>query len=255
MQTFFFHGFSGGGGKPLAPFARELGLDMSKVVLLDMPGFKASDGLLDPALLESPEAYEQAAEVAILAQCQAGEKIRVIAYSHGAIPAFLFAARHQDIVAQLVLVCPASSLHPLVSLLPRVMRRAVGVAGVERVLSVMRNPYLVDAVTLYGRKRYWSHDALRMRLKTRREESAQYNANMYHLMQQLQTFQRQCDHIKIKSVPTVILRVTDDEVIGRDSVQWFQRHIAATKIVSVSGGHAVLAVMPKRAAARLKPLL
>jgi len=94
-----------------------------------------------------------------------------------------------------------------------------------------------------------------MRLKTRREESAQYNANMYHLMQQLQTFQRQCNHIKIQSVPTVILRVTDDEVIGRDSVQWFQRHIAVTKIVSVSGGHAVLAVMPKRAAARLKPLL
>lgn len=254
MRTFFFHGFSGGGGQPLAPFARQLGLDMDNVVLLDMPGFKNSDGLLDQEILADPEAYEQMAEPAIL-QLRKSEKIRVIAYSHGAIPAFLFAARHQDIVAQLILICPAASMHPFVSLLPKVMGGVVRIAGMDRTLRFMRRRYLVDAMTLYGRKRYWDHDMLASRLRTRREEADEYNTNMYYLMKQLETFQKQCSDVRIEHIPTVILRATDDEVIGRNSVQWFRDHIAQTKIVSTIGGHAILAVMPEKAAERLIPFL
>ncbi len=254
IQTFFFHGFSGGGGQPLAPFARQLGLDMDNVVLLDMPGFKTSDGLLDQDLLVDPQAYEEMAEPAIM-ELRKSEKIRVIAYSHGAIPAFLFAARHQDIVSQLVLICPASSMHPIVSLLPKVMGGVVRVAGMDRTLRFMRRKYLVDAMTLYGRKRYWDRDMLASRLRTRREEADEYNTNMYYLMKQLETFQRQCQDVRIDAIPTVILRATDDEVIGRNSVQWFRDHITQTKIVSTIGGHAILAVMPEKAAERLMPFL
>lgn len=254
MQTFFFHGFSGGGGQPLAPFARALELDMHQVVLLDMPGFKATDGVLDPILLQDPAAYIEEAERSILPLVKT-EKIRVIAYSHGAIPAFLFATRHQDMVAQLVLICPASSLHPLVSLLPRAMNGSARVVGLDRLLGIMRNRFLVDAMTLYGRKRYWSRDTLMNRLRTRREESAQYNINMFYLMKQLEVFQHEFDAARLDTVPTIILRTTDDEVIGRNSVQWFHDHIATTKIVSMVGGHAILAVAPEKAAKRLKPLL
>lgn len=254
MQTFFFHGFSGGGGQPLAPFARKLGLDMRDVVLLDMPGFKKEDGLLDPAVLADPAAYEKMAADQILPHIKT-DKIRIIAYSHGAIPAFLFAARHQDIVAQLVLVCPASSLHPFVSLLPRVMNGTAKLISIDRLLGVMRNRFLVDAMTLYGRKRYWSRDTLVMRLRTRREESAQYNTNMFYLMKQLEVFQYTCQDIHIDTVPAVILRTTDDEVIGRNSVQWFRDHIKQSKLVSTIGGHAIVAVAPEKAAARLTPLI
>lgn len=254
MQTFFFHGFSGGGGKPLASFARELELDMHSVELLDMPGFKRKDGVLDAKMLSDPVAYEKMAEKRIMPLIKT-DKIRIIAYSHGAIPAFLFAARHQDIVEQLVLVCPASSLHPFVGLLPRVMNGAAKLISIDRLLGVMRNRFLVDAMTLYGRKRYWSHDTLMMRLRTRRAESAQYNINMFYLMQQLEVFQRQCDDIRIDNVPTVILRTTDDEVIGRNSVQWFRDHIKQTKLVSTVGGHAIVSVAPEKAAKRLKSLV
>lgn len=254
MQTFFFHGFSGGGGQPLEPFAKELGLDPQDVVLLDMPGFKAADGLIDPAILLDAEAYERMAEESIMPQITSS-KIRIIAYSHGAIPAFLFTARHQDLVEQLVLICPASSMHPFVSLLPRVMDTVVKRVGIERTLGLMRRRYLVDAMTLYGRKRYWSREMLASRLRTRREEAEQYNVNMYYLLQQLRTFQTQCDHVKIQSVPAVILRTTDDEVIGRNSVSWFRDHISQTKIVSTIGGHAILAVMPEKAAERLRSLI
>lgn len=254
MQTIFFHGFSGGGGAPLAPFAGELGLDMRDVVLLDMPGFKSDDGALDPKILADPAKYLDMAEPDILRQITA-DKVRIIAYSRGAIPAFLFAARHQDIVAQLVLICPASSLHPFVSLLPRVMNGTARIVSLDRLLGVMRNKFLVDAMTLYGRKRYWSRQALMERIRTRREESDQYNINMFYLMQQLTAFQRDYDDVQIDRVPTVILRTTDDEVIGRNSVQWFRDHITETKLVSTIGGHAILAVMPEKAAERLKPLL
>lgn len=253
-QTFFFHGFSGGGGHPLAPFARELGLDAKDVVLPDMPGFKKADGLLDTTVLSDPIAYERMVEDRVLPLIKT-KKIRIVAYSHGAIPAFLFAARHQDVVEQLVLVCPASSLHPFVSLLPRVMNGTVKLISINRLLGVMRNRFLVDAITLYGRKRYWSHDTLMMRLRTRREESAQYNTNMFYLMQQLNVFQQRCDGITIDNVPTVILRTTDDEVIGRNSVQWFRDHIKQTKLVSTVGGHAIVSVAPEKAAKRLKSLL
>ena len=254
MQTVFFHGFSGGGGAPLAPFAEELGLDMRDVVLLDMPGFSKGDGILDPAVLADPSAYLDMAEPSILRQIKSN-KIRIIAYSHGAIPAFLFAARHQELVAQLVLICPASSLHPFVSLLPRVMNGTVRLISVDRLLGVMRNRFLVDIMTLYGRKRYWTRQNLMDRLRTRREESDQYNINMFYLMKQLDTFQRDYDSTKIEHVPTVILRTTDDEVIGRNSVQWFRDHIAGAKLVSTIGGHAILAVMPEKAAERLGPIL
>lgn len=78
---------------------------------------------------------------------------------------------------------------------------------------------------------------------------------MYYLMQQLEVFQKMCDDVRVDSVPTIILRTTDDEVIGRNSVQWFRDHIVQTKIVSMIGGHAVLAVMPEKAAERLRPHL
>lgn len=254
MQTFFFHGFSGGGGQPLAPFARELGLDMDDVVLLDMPGFKVSDGLLDPKVLADAQGYEQMAERNILA-LKTSPKIRVIAYSHGAIPAFLFTARNQNIVEQLILICPASSMHPFVNLLPGVMGGIVRLAGLDRTLGFMRKRWLVDLMTLYGRKRYWSKEMLMDRMRTRREEAEQYNENMYFLMKQLTNFQRECSNIQIDTVPTVILRTTDDEVIGRNSVQWFREHIKQTKIVSTIGGHAIIAVAPEKAATRLRPLL
>lgn len=254
MQTVFFHGFSGGGGAPLAPFAQQLGLDMRDVVLLNMPGFCKEDGLLDPKLLADPGAYLDMAESDILRQIKS-DQIRVVAYSHGAIPAFLFAARHQEIVAQLVLICPASSLHPFVSLLPRVMNGTTKLVSLDRLLGVMRNRFIVDAMTLYGRKRYWSRQDLVDRLRTRREESEQYNINMFYLMKQLDTFQRDYDDVRLDHVPTVILRTTDDEVIGRNSVQWFRDHIAQAKLVSTIGGHAILAIMPEKAAERLRPLL
>lgn len=254
MQTFFFHGFSGGGGQPLAPFAHELGLEMDDVVLLDMPGFKTSDGLLDPKVLSDARAYELMAEPDIL-KLKTSPKIRVIAYSHGAIPAFLFTARNQAIVEQLILICPASSMHPFVNLLPGVMDGVVRVAGLDRTLDFMRRRWLIDLMTLYGRKRYWTREMLMDRINTRREESDQYNENMYYLMKQLKTFQTDCDDVKVDSVPTIILRTTDDEVIGRNSVQWFRDHSTQTKIVSMLGGHAVLAVMPDKLAARLQPYL
>lgn len=254
MQTFFFHGFSAGGGAPLAPFAHELGLDMQDVVLLDLPGFSANTEAIDPEVLADPGAYLDMAEPGIMRQIR-GDHIRIVAYSHGAIPAFLFAARHQDIVSQLVLICPASSLHAFVSLLPRVMNGTARFVGLDHLLGIMRSRFLVDAMTLYGRKPYWTRQTLIERLRTRREESAQYNVNMFYLMRQLQVFQREYAEIRIDTVPTIILRTTDDEVIGRNSVQWFQSHIAHTKVVSMIGGHAVLAVAPRKAAQRLIKLL
>lgn len=254
MQTIFFHGFSAGGGAPLAPFAQELGLDMRDVVLLDLPGFSAEDGAIDPNILVDPGAYFDVAEPDILRRITS-DKVRIIAYSHGAIPAFLFAARHQDKVAQLILICPASSLHPFVNLLPRVMNGAARLVSLDRLLGIMRNHFLVDLMTLYGRKRYWTRQILMDRIRTRREEAEQYNINMFYLMRQLEVFQRQCDNIHITDIPTVILRTTDDEVIGRNSVQWFRDHIAQTKLVSTIGGHAILSVAPAKAAARLQPLL
>lgn len=254
MQTFFFHGFSGGGGQPLAPFAHELGLDMDEVVLLDMPGFKAADGLLDPKILADPLAYEAMAEVEILRR-KTSKKIRIIAYSHGAIPAFLFTLRNQDIVEQLILVCPASSMHPIVNLLPGVMDGIVKVVGLGRTLAIMRQKWIVDLMTLYGRKRYWTRQMLLGRIRTRRKEADQYNENMYYLMKQLTTFQNDCGDMRIEAVPTVILRTTDDEVIGSNSVQWFRDHTAQVKIVSTLGGHAIVAVAPEKVAKRLRPLL
>lgn len=254
VQTFFFHGFSGGGGQPLEPFARELGLDMDNVVLLDMPGFKTSDGLLDPEVLSDPQRYEQMAEADILKR-KTSPKVRIVAYSHGAIPAFLFAARNQDIVEQLVLVCPASSMHPFVNLLPGAMDGVVRVAGLNRTLGLLRQRWLIDLMTLYGRKRYWTREMLLNRIRTRRQEADQYNENMYYLMKQLTTFQQSCNDVRLDGVPMVILRTTDDEVIGRNSVQWFRDHTKQVKIVSTLGGHAIIAVMPEKAAERLRPLL
>lgn len=254
MQTFFFHGFSGGGGQPLAPFARELGVDPRDMVLFDMPGFKKADGLLDPTVLADPVAYSLLVEKRVM-QLKQTKKIRIVAYSHGAIPAFLFASRHQDMVEQLVLVCPASSLHPFVSLLPRVLNGTAKLVSIERLLGVMRNRFIVDAITLYGRKRYWTREALMARLRTRREESAQYNTNMFYLLRQLEVFQNQCDDIKLEAAPMVILRTTDDEVIGRNSVQWFRDHAVQSKLVSTIGGHAIVAVTPSKAAERLKSVV
>lgn len=254
MQTFFFHGFSGGASTSLASFIEALDLDPRDVVALDMPGFSPHHGLIDSELLSDPEGYMRLVEAQVAAH-QTGEKIRIIAYSHGAIPAFLYAAAHQDSVVQLVLICPASSLHRFVGLLPRVMRGTSRLMSLERLVGVMRSRFIVDAITLYGYKRYWDRHTLLERLRARREESAHYTSNLFYLMKQLEVFQRQCHGKKLDRVPTIILRTTDDEVIGGNSVGWFEERIASVRVLSTPGGHAIVTVLPDQAAQHLKPYL
>lgn len=254
MQTFFFHGFSGGASTSLASFIKVLDLNPSKVVALDMPGFSPQHGLLEPEVIADPEAYMRLVEAQV-AQYKTGDTIRIIAYSHGAIPAFLYAAAHQDEVVQLVLICPASSLHRFVGLLPRVMRRTSRVMSVERLVGVMRSRFLVDAITLYGYKRYWDRQTLVERLRARREESAYYTSNLFHLMKQLEVFQKQCHDKRLDKVPTIILQTTDDEVIGGNSVNWFEQRIAEVEVISTLGGHAIVTVLPDQVAEHLKPYL
>lgn len=250
IQTIFIHGFSGGGGRPLTPLARELGLDMDLVELPDMPGFRIDDGELDADMLQDPIAYSRLVEEKIMA-LKKTKKIRLVAYSHGAIPAYLIASRNQDIVSQLVLIGPASSVRRTIKFLPQVTQGMTRILGVDRTINFMRNRMFVDLVTLYGRKRYWSHDILMTRLRTRREESKQYNRNMFYLMKQLVTFQSQCDDVRLDKVPTVILRITDDEIVGRDSIEWYRSHVDHLKIISTTGGHALVTVAPDKAAERL----
>lgn len=254
MQTFFFHGFSGGASTSLASFIKVLDLDPRDVVALDMPGFSPQHGLLNSEQLADPEQYMQLVESQV-AKYQTSEKIRIVAYSHGAIPAFLYTAAHQDTVEQLVLICPASSLHRFVGLLPRVMHRTSRVMSLERIVGVMRSRFLVDAITLYGYKRYWDRQTLMERLRTRREESAHYTSNLFYLMKQLEVFQKQCRDMKIERVPAVILQTTDDEVVGGDSVRWFEEHIADVEVVSTLGGHSIVTVLPDQVAQHLKPHL
>lgn len=254
MQTIFIHGFSGGGGRPLTPFARELGLDMSTVELPDMPGFRLADGILDAATLEDPVAYSRLVEEKIM-KLRSGEKVRLIAYSHGAIPAFLVASRHEDIVEQLILVAPASSVRRSVKALPHITQWMTSILGVDRMITLMQSRPLVDAVTMYGRKRYWTREMFAQRLATRREESKQYNRNMFHLMRQLVTFQATCDDVHLKRVPLTILCVTDDEVVGADSISWFETHADHVEVISSRGGHAIVTVTPEKAAELLKPTL
>ena len=254
MQTIFIHGFSGGGGRPLTPFARDLGLDMSTVELPDMPGFRLSDGVLDATTLEDPVAYSRLVEEKIM-KLRDGEKIRLVAYSHGAIPAFLIASRHEDIVAQLILVAPASSVRRSVKALPHLTQWMTRVLGVERMITLMQSRPLVDAVTMYGRKRYWTQEMFAQRLAVRREESKQYNRNMFHLMKQLVTFQTVCDDVQLEQVPLTVLCVTDDEVVGADSISWFESHARHVDVVSSRGGHAIVTVTPEKAAKLLRPVL
>ncbi len=254
MQTFFFHGFSGGASTSLASFVRALALDPSDVVALDMPGFSPMHGLLEPNVLADPQEYLRLVEAQV-AQHKTGKKIRIIAYSHGAIPAFLYAAAHQQEVVQLVLICPASSLHRFVGLLPRVMRGTSRVMSLDRVVGVMRSRFLVDAITLYGYKRYWDRHILMDRLRARRQESAHYTSNLFYLMKQLEVFQKQCQDVNISQVPTIILQTTDDEVVGGSSVHWFEQHIADAEVISTLGGHSIVTVLPDHVAQHLKPYL
>lgn len=254
MQTFFFHGFSGGASTSLASFIKVLDLDPSEVVALDMPGFLPRHGQIDAELLADPEAYMELVEAQV-AKHHAGGQIRIIAYSHGAIPAFLYAAKHQETVSQLVLICPASSLHRFVGLLPRVMRGTSRVMSVDRLVGVMRSRFVVDAVTLYSYKRYWDRHTLMERLRARRAESVHYSNNLFHLMKQLEVFQRQCDGVSIERVPTIILQTSDDEVVGRDSIRWFEQRIQQVRVISTLGGHAIVTVLPDQVAQHLKPYL
>lgn len=247
MQTFFIHGFSGGGGRPLTPLAEALGLDMSQVELPDMPGFRLSDGELDAAVLEDPVAYSKLVEEKIFA-LRTSEKIRLVAYSHGAMPAFLIAARHEDIVSQLIIIGPASSVRRGVNMLPHMTNGIVRLVGADRAISVMRSRLLVDAATRYGRKSYWTPEMYATRIATRREESKQYNRNMLHLLKQLVTFQKVCDDVRLERVPLVILHITDDEVVGMDSIRWFESHAQHVEKISSLGGHAIVTVTPERTA-------
>lgn len=254
MQTIFIHGFSGGGGKPLTPLAEELGLDMTTVELPDMPGFRLSDGELDPQLLTDPVAYSQLVEAKIKSLIR-GKKIRLVAYSHGAIPAFLIASRNESLVSQLIVIGPAASVRRGVSVLPYLTSALVRLLGVDRMILLMQSQMMVDTITRYGRKPYWTPEMYATRLQTRRDESKQYNRNMFYLMKQLISFQSVCDDVRLTRVPLTILHITDDEVVGVDSIRWFESHARHVETISSIGGHAIVTVTPDKTAELLKPVL